>query len=119
MTLLRKYGFNLKTITIELHVFADTSLCAYKTVAYFRFIQEHNFKCMFIAWKSRLVPLSQNLSILRLVLQAAVIAIRLKNTVVVSEIPVEKGNTFPWTNSKIVINHLNNNDANVGVCCCI
>ena len=49
LKLLRKYGFDLKTITIELHVFADTSLCAYKTVAYFRFIQEHNFKCMFIA----------------------------------------------------------------------
>ena len=97
-----------------MHVFTDASLCAYETIAYFRFIQEHNIKCMFIASKSRLVPLSQKLSILRLELQAAVIATRLKNTIV-NEIPIEKGNKFLWTDSKIVLNYLNNNDTNFGV----
>ena len=97
-----------------MHVFADASLCAYGPVAYFHFIQEHNVKCMFIASKPRLVPLSQKPSIPRLELQAAVIATRLKNTIV-NEISIEKKNTFLWTDSKIVLNYLINNDINFGV----
>ena len=65
---------------------------------------------MFIASKSRLVPLS----IPRLELQVAVIATRLKNTTV-NEILIKKGNTFLWTDSKIVLNYLNNNDTNFRV----
>ena len=87
-----------------MHVFSDTSSCAYETVAYFRFIQEHNVKCMFIAWQSKLVPLSQKPSILRLELQTTVITTRLKNT-------IANQNRFLWTDSKIVLNYLNNNDA--------
>ena len=68
---------------------------------------------MFIASKSRLVPLSQKPSIPRLELQAA-IATRLKNSIV-REIPIEKWNTFLWTDSKIVLNYLNNKDTNFGV----
>ena len=52
----RWYGFSFKNIkNIEFHVFADALSCAYRPVAYFHFIQEHNVKCMFIASKSRLV----------------------------------------------------------------
>ena len=69
---------------------------------------------MFIDSKSRSVPLSEKPSIPRLQLQAAVIETRLKNTIV-SEIPVENGNIFLWTDSKIVLNYLNNNDTNFGV----
>ena len=89
------------------------SSCAYGTVAYFRLIQEP-IKCIFFASKSRLIPLSQKPSILRLELQAEVIATRLKNTIA-NEILIEKGNTFLWTDSKIVLNYLNNNDTNFGV----
>ena len=46
-------------------------------------------------------------------LQAAVIATRLKNTIV-NEIRVEKRNTFLWKDSKIVLSYLNN-DTNFGV----
>ena len=98
----RWYGFLFKNIeNIELHVFTDTSSCSYETVAYFRFIQEHNVKCMVITSKSRLVPLSQKPSIPRLELQAAVIATRLKNTIV-NRIPIEQGNAFLWRDSKTV-----------------
>ena len=69
---------------------------------------------MFIASKSRLVPLSQEPSIPRLELQAALIATRLKNTKV-NEILIEKRNKFLWTDSKIKLNYLNNNDTNFGV----
>ena len=69
---------------------------------------------MFTDSKSRLVPLSQKPRIPRLELQAEVIATRLKNTIV-NEIPIEKRNTFLWTDSKIVLNYLNNNDTNCGV----
>ena len=113
--LARWYGFSFKNIkNIESHVFADASSCAYRIVAYFRFIQEHNVKYMFIASKSRLVTLSQKPSILCLELQAAGIVTRLKNTVI-NEIPIEKRNTFLWTDSKIVLNYLNNNDTNFDV----
>ena len=113
--LARWNGFSFKNIKyIESQVFADVSSCTYGTVAYFRFIQEHNVKCMFIASKSRLVTLSQKPSILRLELQAAVITTRLKNTII-NEIPIEKRNTFLWTDSKIVLNYLNNNDTNFDV----
>ena len=96
----RWYGFSIKSIkNIELHVFADASSCAYRTVAYFCFIQEHNVKCMFIASKWRLIPSSQKISIPRLELQVTVIVTRLKNTIV-KEIPIEKGITFLWTDSK-------------------
>ena len=109
------YGFSFKNIkNIELHVFADASSCAYETVAYFRFIQEHSLKCMFIASKSRLVQLSQKPSTPRLELQAVVIVTRLKDTIV-NEISIEKGNTFLWKDLKIVLNYLNNNDTNFGV----
>ena len=54
---------------------------------------------MFIASKSRLVPLNQKLSKPRLELQAAVITTRLKNTIV-NKISIEKRNTFLWTDSK-------------------
>ena len=99
---------------LELHVFADAPSCAYRTITYFSFIQEHNVKCMFTASKSRLVPLSQKPRIPRLELQAEVIATRFKNTIV-NEIPIEKRNRFLWTDSKIVLNYLNNNDTNFGV----
>ena len=46
-------------------------------------------------------------------LQAAVIATRLKNTIV-NEIRVEKRNTFLWKDTKIVLTYLNN-DTNFGV----
>ena len=69
---------------------------------------------MFIAAKSRLVPLGQKASIPCLELQTAVIATRLKNTIV-SEIPFEKRNTFLWTDSKKMLNYLNNNDTNFEV----
>ena len=49
------------------------------------------------------MSLSQKPSRLRLELQAAVIVTRLKNTIV-NEIPIEMGNTFLWTDSKIMLN---------------
>ena len=97
-----------------MYAFTDDSSCAYGIAAYFRFIQEHKVKCMFIASKSRLVPLSQEPSIPRLELQAALIATRLKDTKV-NEILIEKRNKFLWTDSKIKLNYLNNNDTNFGV----
>ena len=63
---------------------------------------------------SRLVPLSQKPSKPRLELQAAIIATRLKNTTV-NEIPIEKRNKRLWTDSKIVLNYLINNNTNFGV----
>ena len=56
---------------------------------------------MVIALKSILVALSQKPT-------------RLKNTIV-KKIPIEKRNTFLWSDLKIVLYYLNNNDSNFGV----
>ena len=69
---------------------------------------------MLIASKSRLVSLSQKTSIRRSGLQAAVIATRLKSNIV-NEIPIEKGSTILWTDLKLVLNYLNNDDTNFGI----
>ena len=71
-------------------MFLQMFCCVNETVAYFRFMQEHNVKCMFIALKSKLVPLSQKPSIPHLEPQVAVIAIKSKNAIV-NEILLEKG----------------------------
>ena len=98
----RWYEFSFKNIkNKKLHVFADASSCAYGTVVYFHYMQKHNVKCMFIASRSTLVPLSQKPSISCFELQAALIANRLKSTIV-KESPIEKGNTFLWADLKIV-----------------
>ena len=113
--LLRWYGFSFKNIkNIELNVFTGALSCAYGAVAYFRFMQEHNVKCMFIASKSRLVPFSQKPSLPRLELQAAVTATRLKNTAV-KKIFIKKGKHIFMDRFENSVKYLNNNDTNFGV----
>ena len=66
----------------QLHVFADASDNAYGAVAYLRQAHEENVKCGFIFRKLRLAPIKQNsLTIPKLELQAAVIASRIKLTI--------------------------------------
>ena len=67
-------------------------MCAYRTVAYFRFIREHNVKYMIIASKSTFVPLSQEPSISCLELQAAVI--------------VTTGDTSKQNKTQLIIPHV-------------
>ena len=60
----RFYGFNEhKQDTVELYMFTDSSQLAYGTCAYFRNIQGNNIKIPFIIGKSRLAPLTSEISV--------------------------------------------------------
>jgi hypothetical protein len=67
--------------TIQVHVFGDDSVEAFCAVAYFRFLyQDGSIQCRFVMGKTRVAPLRQ-LSIPKLELQAAVMCVRLLETV--------------------------------------
>ena len=66
--------------------------------------------------KSRLAPVNQKAkSIPKLELQAALIASHLK-VKIVNEFKIPVRETFMWTESKVVLHYLNNEDRNLGAC---
>ena len=66
--------------------------------------------------KSRLAPVNQKAkSIPKLELQAALIASRLK-VKIVNELKIPVRETFMWTDSKVVLHYLNNEDRNFEAC---
>lgn len=65
----------------QIHIFTDTSTLAYEAVAYCRIISNSCAKVLFIIRNLRLASLNEkSLAILKLELQAVVIASRLKLT---------------------------------------
>ena len=63
----------------ELHIFADSSSKAYGCAAYLRLVKDDQVQVSFVIGKSRLAPLKEKrLSIPKLELQAATIAVRIK-----------------------------------------
>ena len=86
----------------ELHLFSDASENAFAAVAYARFTDADNQKhTSLIMSKSRLAPLKQ-ISIVRLELQAAVLATRLATTIH-RELNYEFDETVFWTDSQVVL----------------
>ena len=101
--------------SLQLHVFADASNNVYGAVAYLRQAHEENVKCSFIFGKSRLAPIKQNsLIIPKLELQAAVIASRIKLTIL-EDMREAISKIYLWTDSKTVLNYLYNENTNFGV----
>ena len=80
----RWYGFHQQLCNVnELHLFCDASSLAYEAVAYFRVVVHNDIICRFVTAKSRLAPLKGNsLTIPKLQLQAAVLAVKLKEAIV-------------------------------------
>ena len=86
----------------------DESSLAYRAKAYFRSVSENNVATMFILAKSRLAPLKESLlTIPKLELQAAVIAARIKETML-HEISFHPRAIFLWTDSKTIIQYIQN-----------
>ena len=91
----------------ELHVFCDASENAFAAVAYLLTITSDGLKrSSFVMSRSRLAPLKQ-LTIVRMELQAAVLAVRLANTVK-QEMTITIDETALWSDSKVVLHYIRN-----------
>ncbi|MEM7284018.1 MAG: hypothetical protein AAF438_20615, partial [Pseudomonadota bacterium] len=93
--------------SFELHCFADASELGYGAVAYLRSISGNGkIKCAFVMGKSRLAPI-KSLTIPRLELQAAVLAVRLGQTVK-EELDIPGLKLVYWSDSTTVLHFIRN-----------
>ena len=96
---------------LELHIFADSSSKAYGAVSYLRVRSSNSITCAFIAGKSRLAPIKENLlTIPELELQAAVIASQMKVTLI-NSLDLVFDSIYLWTDSKTVTRYITNNNS--------
>jgi hypothetical protein len=93
----------------QLHHFCDASQLAYGTVSYLRLTNAHDeIHCVFILSRSRVAPLKA-VSIPRLELMAAVLAVE-EDRMLLKELPVTIEASHFWTDSKIVLKYITNQD---------
>ena len=95
-----------------LHIFAVASNSAFGTVAIFIYEKQDTVKCSFGLSKSHLISANSKISIPRLELQAAVMATRLKVSLL-GEIKENITQLLLWSDSKTVLNHLRNKDKEI------
>jgi hypothetical protein len=100
----RYHGLTDK-MAVQLHVFSDASESGFAAVAYLRMVSSTGIYCSFVASKSHVAPLKQTLTIPKLELQGAVMAVRLSCSL---------KDTFGslqvnyWTDAITVLRYLNN-----------
>ena len=93
--------------SFQLHHFSDASEIGYGTVSYLRKqAEDGTVQCSFIMAKSRTAPL-QYVSVPRLELQAATIAVRVHG-LILKEIDLDISSSFCWTDSRITLQYINN-----------
>ena len=93
--------------TFQLHHFGDASEVGYRTALYLRRdTADGRVDCSFVVAKSRTAPL-QFVSVPRLELQAATIAVRM-HRLIIKEIDLAMFALFFWTDSKITLHYINN-----------
>ena len=90
----------------SLHIFCDASEVGYGAVAYARFENENNVKWSILFAKSRVAPFKV-VSIPRLELNAAVMAVRMKN-VIARYYGIEFAAYYYWCDSQIVLYYIHN-----------
>ncbi|XP_058817853.1 uncharacterized protein LOC131681159 [Topomyia yanbarensis] len=86
---------------VQLHVFVDASINGIAAVAYLRFEEDDKIECSFVAAKTRVAP-NKLTSIPRLELQAAVIGVRLAQTIAESH-RININKRFFWTDARDVL----------------
>ena len=104
----RYYGIDTHTETTELHFFADSSNQVYGVVVYLRSRLNSNLKVSFVLGKSRSAPIKEKrVTIPKLELQAALIAVRIKEKLV-KEANVQVSKLYFWSDSKTVLKFIRN-----------
>lgn len=98
---------NFRTVSTELHHFSDASELGYGAVSYLRFVDTTGeIHCSIVVGKSRLAPI-KTISIPRLELSAAVVAVRL-NTMIREQLTLSIDKTTFWTDSTAVLQYIRN-----------
>ena len=91
---------------LEFHIFADSSSKAYDSVSYLKVISSNSITCAFIAGKSRLAPINENLlTNPKLELQATVTASQIK-VILVKGLDLEFDPIYLWADSKTVMQYI-------------
>ena len=93
--------------SIQLHVFADASSEAYGAVAYLRVESDVDVQVSFVMAKGKLAPMS-NLTIPRLELSAAVVAVGIGTRVIKELSEINIAEVVYWSDSMIVLQYLKN-----------
>ena len=92
-------------VSAQIHVFADASEVAFGAAAYWTFeTQDHSYQSSLIFGKTRLAPIKP-LTIPRLELQAAVMAVRMSQTIQ-KELDVMPSQITYWTDSTTVLSYI-------------
>ena len=96
-----------KIVSCQAHYFADASETGYGAVGYLRMVDEEGkIHCSFLAGKARVAPL-KSVTIPRLELTAATVAVRL-NAQVTRELEIAVDSSTFWTDSTTVLRYINN-----------
>ena len=107
----RWFGFHPSlTNEIKLHISCYASQIAYGAVTYLRCLQENanQYSVSFVLSRSRLTPMKdRTLTIPKLELQAAVLATRLKVSVL-EQRKFRVNKTYFWTGSQIMLKYIKN-----------
>ena len=102
----RPHGFGEVKRT-ELHVFSDGSRVGYGAVAYLRLVDDDDrIHCSFIIGRARVAPIRE-ITIQRLELSAAVMAVQLRQSVQ-KELNVKLDRVTFWTDSMSVLKSIKN-----------
>ena len=97
----------MHAINVEIHNFSDASSYAYGACTYMQITGvDGNRFCSFLIGKARLAPI-KSVSIPRLELTAAVLAVRLNN-VVKCALEAESFHSYFWTDSMAVLHNIKN-----------
>lgn len=87
--------------SVEMHTFVDASESGFAAVVYLRFQENDVVECSLVGAKARVAPL-KFLSIPRSELQAALLGVRLSDTILKS-LSINVNQRYFWTDSKDVL----------------